>query len=184
MAASAAADPATMLPDGTRDRIVRRAFIPSDSRVHGEVRVVRRGDATVVQTLLFTSALRRGIQQMRKRELYHWPEGREGHEDSRSFLAELDRAADAVTRDAPTPAADPRRKLLIEVAVSSQSAQFALYAPEIVQTGREWTLGPVRLLAVRNVSRAWAERDQRLMAATAFHVPEAEAEAVLRAVDH
>jgi hypothetical protein len=172
---------ASLVLDPSHDRIVRRASIPSDERTHGEVRIVRRGDATVVQTLLFTNALRRGIQQMKKKELYHWPAGREGRDDSQAFLAELDRAADAVSRDALPRGSDPRRKLLIEIALSEGSARFALYAPELRRMDGELALSTARLLAAKEVSRAYADRAQRLMVATAFHLPEAEAEAALRA---
>jgi hypothetical protein len=149
--------------------------------VHGEVRLANRAGATVVQTLLFTNALRRGLQQIRKKELYHWPPDREGHEDSRLFLAELERGVDEVSKGvAGDPEDDRRKKLLIEVALSQDSAFFALYEPEIGERDGQVTIESVRPLAVHEVSRAYAARAQRLMAANAFDLTEDEAEALLR----
>ena len=121
------------LLDGGADRELRHAFLPSERNVHGELRLLRRGDAWVLQTLLYTPQLRRGVQRMRRKELYAWPEGAEGWDDSQRYLADLESAKDhALERFAGrSDAADGRQKLMIELVLGQRDAFWAFYDVEL-----------------------------------------------------
>jgi hypothetical protein len=166
-----------------RDRVVRSALIPSDERVHGQVRLIRREEATCVQTLLHSKALRRGLQRIRGKERAAWPEGQAGHADSSAFLEEL-RRAQAVVLPGPERAADAeetrdKRQLLIEFVLAPGGGLFALYEPEVQESEDALQITGARPLAVREASRAYVQRAMSLMLASAFHLAEPEAEALL-----
>ena len=59
--------PAPLL-DAAADRVVARTVVPDATRKVGEVRLVQRGDAVVVQTLLATTVLPRVVAEIRKKE--------------------------------------------------------------------------------------------------------------------
>ena len=73
------------------DEIIERASIRARGRSHGEVRLVRRGPALVLQTLLVTRNLARVATQIRDNEAANWPEGSWGHAESRRYRDALDR---------------------------------------------------------------------------------------------
>jgi hypothetical protein len=166
-----------------QERIVRAAFIPSDDRVHGQVRLIRRGDATCVQTLLYSRSLRRGLQRIRSKERAAWPDGREGHADSSAFLDEL-RRAQQVVLPGPGEAADveeagEKSQLLIEFVLAPRGGFFALYEPEVREAQDGLEVAGARPIAVREASRVYVERAMSLMIASAFHLAEPEAAALL-----
>jgi hypothetical protein len=177
-----AAPPAELL-DGAQDRIVQSAFIPSADRVHGQVRLIRRAEATCVQTLLYSKALARGLQRIRSKERAAWPEERDGHADSLAFLEELRRAQDLVLpkveRGAETSETREKHKLLIEFVVAPRGGFFALYEPEVLESKGALQIAGARPLAVREASRAYLERAMTLMVASAFHLEESEAAGLL-----
>ena len=101
--------------DAEADRVTARADVPDPVRKLGEVRLVQRGDAVVVQTLLLTTALSRVVAEIRQKETANWPAGAPGHEDMERYAAAIERVADGL-RDARDPrAADRRLRLLIEL---------------------------------------------------------------------
>jgi hypothetical protein len=165
------------LLDGGADRVLRRAFLPSASNVHGELRIVRRGDAACVQTLLYSKALRRGLQAIQRKELAQWPPGMPGQADSATYLAALSRARTIVLqRFDAQPAADRRQKMLIEFVLSGSTGLFALYAVELSGEGADVHIERKEPLEVHEASAAYLARAMRGMAESAFHeaVPELE----------
>ena len=65
IAAASAAEPLVpprfaKLLDAAHDAVLKSGFVPSPEQKVGEVRLIRRGDADVVQTLLYTKILARG----------------------------------------------------------------------------------------------------------------------------
>jgi hypothetical protein len=164
------------LLDGGADRELRHAFLPSERNVHGELRLLRRGDAWVLQTLLYTPQLRRGVQRMRRKELYAWPAGAEGWDDSQRYLADLESAKDQALQRfaARSDAADPRQKLMIELVLGERDAFWAFYdvelAPELgsdARGGRAMVRSRTPFL-VRDASRSYLRRALAVQAETGF----------------
>jgi len=166
------------------DHVIARALIPSDRNAHGELRVARRGAATVVQTVLCSPLLARGLQSIRRKELAAWPDGAEGQADSARFLADLDRAEDAVLAEftARADGADARRKMLIELIEPDDDARrpsFALYAIDVATDAGQIDVTAARPIAVEPASPGYVARAMRLQAGQALHLDGADLEAVL-----
>ena len=164
------------LLDGGADRELRHAFLPSERNVHGELRLLRRGDAWVLQTLLYTPQLRRGVQRMRRKELYAWPEGAEGWADSQRYLADLESAKDHALKRfaARSDEADGRQKLMIELVLGERDAFWAFYDIELdseresgARAGRATVRSRTPFL-VRDASRAYLRRALAVQAETGF----------------
>lgn len=153
------------------DRIARRAFLPSAERRHGELRLVRRGDATCVQTLLYSSAMRRGLQNMRKRERNFWPEGQAGFVDSTAYLAALEQAARRIEQafDERTDRNDARQKMLIEFVLAADAAFFAIFEVEIEDDPAGARIVERRPIVVADASRDYVRREMLLMLESGFH---------------
>ena len=156
--------------DGSRDVVLRRAFLPSERNVHGEFREVRRGEATCAQTLLYTSALRRAVQRFTRKERASWPEGDSGHDDSQVYIGALEQAKTEVLArfDARVDRDDPKQKMLIEFVLAPDAAFFAIYAPELAGEADDLRIAAKEPLVVREVSRAYAGEEIRRMTESAF----------------
>lgn len=119
-----------------KEGIAAHFFVPSDSRRHGEVRLVVGPGQVAVETLLFSPSLRRGIQAIGKKEAESWPEGREGHADSQATLGALERGSRIVLAPtestapvdpkAPVPAHRPIPKMLIRLQVNAAGAAYTV----------------------------------------------------------
>lgn len=156
--------------------VERRCCIPSEANRHGEVRVIRRGEAECVQTLLCSPMLARGLKAIRGKEMGNWPEGAPGHADSTNYIALL-REAEVIVREEFEQRADKsdlRQRMLIEFVCDEQAAHVAVYAVEIQESNQAWRVTSARLLGQRPLSRAYARRDMDLMIENAFHPPPAE----------
>ena len=77
---------------------MQRAFVPDPAQRVGEVRILRRGDATVVETLLYTKVLSRVVGEIRKKELANWP----GSADVAAYLEALSQVQKTVESRLPT----------------------------------------------------------------------------------
>lgn len=165
--ATLAAPPAPELLDRSHDRIVLRADITSRGGTHGEVRLVERGPARVVQTLLYSKLLRRVVGAIRERERESWPAGIEGHEASTRYVDALERAERAIPRasaDSRGPAAQRQRALLIEFAVSRSAETVVLLAPRVEESGGALSIVGARLIEALDLPRDFVQRDMRLIA--------------------
>jgi hypothetical protein len=172
--AGAADDP--RLLDGAADRELRHAFLPSARNVHGELRLVRRGEAWVLQTLLDTPQLRRGVQRMRRKELYAWPESGAGWADSQRYLDDLERAKDhSLERFVERgEGGNGRQTLLIELVLSERDALWAFYDVELAAAGSRRLVTSRRPFLVRDASRAYLRRALMEQAETGFGAVPAE----------
>jgi hypothetical protein len=166
--------PAALL-DAGGDRVLATAVVPDAVRKVGEVRLLARGDATVVQTLLATKALTRVVSEIRKKEEGNWPPGDAERDSMERYLSALFRAADALVarRDAGDDA-ERRLRLVIEFVAASGATGVLVgeFAGEEVDghlqpTGRR----PTETFAL---PRAYVMRNMRLILADAFHVAEAD----------
>ncbi len=151
------------------DVVVTKAYVPSSDRRVGEVRIVQRGDAAVIQTLLYTSLLRRAVDAIHDKEDANWPADRPGHADALRYLAALDAQAARVLA-APAPD-DRRRRLLIEFVLEGANASVIVgdfdmegAADDVRVTARR----PVETLAP---SPDYVKRNMRLIVADAFDLP-------------
>lgn len=178
----AASAGAAKAPDRSRDVVVKRALIPSPANVHGEARLIRRADTIVLQTLLYTQSLRRGIDAMRKKEMKAWPAGSAGYADSSRYLVMLDDAGrEALKLFAARK--DPSAKLqtmAIELALSPKEASFAMLMLEVDATGSEVKVVALEPFASSSASRAYVAGAMRIQSAAAFGSVPKELEEALR----
>jgi hypothetical protein len=161
--------------DARGDVVAARVAVPSAERKQGEVRLVTRGEATVVQTLLATKALSRVVAEIRKKEEGNWPADAPGRDDMVRYLAAIEGAAGelAARRDAAA-GADRRLRLVIELVVSRDAA--GVVVGEFTGSEVDGRLEPTgrREMAVRPLGRPYVVRNMRLVLADAFGVPDAE----------
>ena len=154
--------------DATTDRVVERAYVPSAESKVGEVRIVKRGDATVVETLLYTKVLSRVIGEIRKKELANWP----GNPDATRYVETLERVQKQIWGRLPTTqrVADRRQKLWINFVVAPGVAFVGVGAFEMQEAHGEVEVLRRELLALLEPSPEYVRRNLRLITADAFHL--------------
>ncbi len=160
------------LLDGARDEILRRAFVPSELLRQGEVRLVRRGDGAVMQTVISSAFLPRVVGGIRRKELASWPPERRGHDDSQRYIAALGKAAS----EARSP------KLLIEFILTRRASIVVLYEPSLSGPEEEYRIASKRPIAVLELSRTYVRGDIYEIARDALRLDGKEAAKVLEAV--
>jgi hypothetical protein len=168
-----AAEPVPLPPfDAATDRVVARTVVPDDIRRQGEVRLVTRGDATVVQTLLATTVLRRVVAEIRKKEERNWPADAACHAD---MLRYVDAVA-AAARELEEAAGDEgaRRRLVIEFVAAADRGGILI--GEFQGDRVDGALRPtsVRVMATPAVGRDYLLRNMRLILADAFDLEDDE----------
>lgn len=170
VSAFAATSPEVKRTDHAHDVIVQRALIPSPKNVHGEVRWIRRGDATCLQTLLYTPSLRRGIDVMRKKEMKAWPSGSSGYGDSSLYMTMLEGAGREALRrfDARNDKASKLQTMAIEFTISEEKATFATFMLEIEKKDDDVTIVSMEPFKTSSGSRTYVAGAMRLQAAAAF----------------
>lgn len=169
------------LLDAARDRVVQRAFVPSPEEKVGEVRLIRRGDAAVVQTLLYSKLLARVVAEIRKKELANWPATQPGTEDAQRYVAMLDAVQKQIWDRMPRDevGADRRQKMGIEFVLTKDAALVVVGAIAIDEPQGEVRVVRFEPLAAFEPSRDYAKRNMRLIAADSFHVEGAALDALL-----
>jgi hypothetical protein len=172
LGAEASALPASLL-DPSQDQIRARTVVPDDVRQVGEVRLVTRGDATVVQTALATKVLSRVVGEIRKKESANWPEGAPGHDDMLRYLAGLEQAA-ATVRAGRGAGADRRVHLLIEFAASPTTAAVAFASFEGDPRDGKIDVRRPQPIATLALAPTYVHRNMRLILADSFHVSESD----------
>jgi len=159
------------LLDASHDRRIERAFVPTPEEKVGEVRLIRRGDAAVVQTLLYSKLLARVVAEIRKKELANWPEGQPGHDDALRYVEMLagvqKQIWDRMPRD--EVGADRRQKMGIEFVLAKQAAFVAVGAIAISDEDGEVRVMSFEPIEVFEPSRGYVQRNMRLIAADSFH---------------
>lgn len=166
--------------DTRSDEVVARSPVPSRERPVGEVRLLRRGDANVVQTLLYTKVLSRVVGEIRRKELANWPDD-PGRADALRYVEALAAAQQRLFRElaARGPAADRRQKLWIEFLVAPGTALVAIGGFEMEARDGELRIVERKPIAVLEPSRDYVLRNMRLIAADSFHVEGAALDALL-----
>jgi hypothetical protein len=173
--AASPADPPAKEAAASGDGVLARAYLPSAERIHGELVLARRGTALVMGTLLYSNSLRRGVDRIRKKELYHWPADRPGAEDSTRYLQALERAKRHVLERfehaAPgdtNATRDPRPRLLIEFTLDGTDAQVAFYDVEVEATKSGFVVRERRPIQVLAASRDYIARAMRIQGDEGF----------------
>lgn len=158
------------LLESSSDQVVRRTFVPSPEQRVGEVRIVKRGDAQVVQTLLYSKVLSRVVAEIRKKEDANWPPGAPGHDDAVRYGEALSRVQKAIWGRMPRSEAvgDRRQKLWIEFVLAPKRALVAMGAFEMTEAGGEVKVVKRELLETFEPSREYVARNLRLIEADAF----------------
>ncbi len=110
------------LLDDKRDEIVRSEFVPTEEQPVGEVRLIRRGQAVVMQTVLHTALLKRVVAEIRKKELASWPPERKGHGDAQEYIDAITTAQQRIQERyrQREDRGDRRQKMLIEFILSGK----------------------------------------------------------------
>ena len=164
--------------DPSSDAILSTIAVPSPDRRVGDVRLVRRGEVAVVQTVLDTALLPRVVAEIRKKEEANWPDGKAGHEDAVRYVATLEQVSERLRANQPK---DPHRThrrlhLLIEFALDQQNAAVAISGWDTNDAGAVRRADPSVIL---QPSRDYVSTNMRLIAADSFHVDGAALETLL-----
>jgi hypothetical protein len=148
-----------------------RTFVPDEVRKVGEVRLLTRGDADVVETVLYTPLLRRVVREIRQKEMKNWPDGAAGHEDAVRYVDALERAERTLSARLGGEGSDDRvRRLLIEFVLTPTQAAVVLSRFESQGEGDDVRVVAHEPLAVLELSRDYVRRNMRLIAADSFAV--------------
>ena len=156
--------------DAATDRVVRRKIVPNDARHQGEVRLVARGDAVVVQTLLATRVLKRVVAEIRKKEERNWPVGAAGHDDMVRYVDAVQAVAEQLAAARP----DERQRLLIELVATADGGGIVVGEFEGEEAGGVIRPTSARTIATPAVDRSYLLRNMRLILADAFELDESE----------
>ncbi len=156
--------------DASGDKVHATVVVPEPSRKMGEVRLVSRGDATVVQTLLSTRLLSRVIAEIRSKEEHNWPRG---DESVKGYVAALEAARDTVEKRDDGDWTDRRRRLLIEFVADADSAAVLVGTFRTPRDSVALVPGERELFATLALPRAYVLRNMRLILADSFHLAEA-----------
>jgi hypothetical protein len=173
-----ASDPA---PWGAPETVVRHALLVVGRNPHGELSVVRRGDAVVVRTTLVSALLGRGLQSIRRKEQARWPEGAPGHEDSVAYLAALRRGEEAALQEyqARRDGNDDRKKMMAELVRTPTRSFFAVYAIDARREGDAFRVLSARPVVVRDASREYVSGAMLTQVAQGLRLSEDEAARLL-----
>jgi hypothetical protein len=147
-----------------------RTDVPDAARKVGEVRLLTRSGADVVETLLSTTLLKRVVREIRTKEMANWPDGAPGHDDAVRYVTALE-AADRTLAARAARSGERRRRLAITFALTPARAAIVLARFDAAAD----TPGEIRVtarepLAVLEASRDYVRRNMRLIAGDAFAV--------------
>jgi hypothetical protein len=167
---------APSLLDARADAVAARTAVPNEARKQGEVRLVTRGDATVVQTLLASKILPRVVAEIRKKEARNWPAGRPGRADMERHRAAIERAAGALAarRDAVGEGGDRWLRLAIELVATRDAAGLVLAEFTGGEVDGQLEPGDRRVIEALPLGRGYVVRNMRLVLADAFGLPDDE----------
>jgi len=159
---------------GDKEVLIRRAPVPADPPYQGEVRLLRRDSALVVQTLLNSKVMQRVVGAIQKKELQNWPQGREGSIDSRRYSEELVLAFQTVRDRAKERQKAGERgrhlQLMIEFVLEEPRGYVALYLPTLTQEDDRLVVQKKELLKKLPLSRDYLRKDMQLIIQDSFQL--------------
>lgn len=167
---------------GASELLIRRAPVPAEPPYQGEVRLLRRGSAQVVQTLLRTKVMNHVIAAIQKKELRDWPQEREGSADSRRYTEELVQAYHAVRIRAKDrqDVGDRHLQLMIEFVKEEERCYVALYAPTLTQEGDRLVPQKKELLKKLPLSGNYVQKNMQLILQDSFKLNAGKAKELLQ----
>ena len=152
-----------------------RSFVPSTNSVHGEVRLLKKGDTACLQTLLYSKYLRRGLHEMAKKERLAWPNGWPCCEVSSNYLADLDAAKTEILGAEPgfggsdtNQGATEVSRMLIELNYSPTGCWYTVGDLELDGPPEALVVTQTRQLASRPVHPHYASRAMYIMSKQGF----------------
>lgn len=166
------------------DRLINTALVPAGPPYQGEVRIIRRDSALVVQTLLYSKVMQRVVGAIQRKELEEWPEEKVGSVDSRRYTEELARAYHLVldrAKKMQNPGDRERHiQLMIEFVIDEKQSYVALYAPTLTREGERLVLQKKELLKKLPLSRSYVNENMHLIIQDSFQVEADKAVELLR----
>ena len=167
---------------GASELLIRRAPVPAEPPYQGEVRLLRRGSAQVVQTLFKTKVMNHVIAAIQKKELRAWPQDREGSADSRRYTEELVQAYHTVRIRAKDrqDAGDRHLQLMIEFVNEGERCYVALYAPTLAQEGDRLVPQKKELLKKLPMSPNYVQKNMQLILQDSFKLDAGKAKELLQ----
>ena len=167
---------------GASELLIRRVPVPAEPPYQGEVRLLRRGSAQVVQTLFKTKVMNHVIAAIQKKELRAWPQDREGSADSRRYTEELVQAYHTVRIRAKDrqDAGDRHLQLMIEFVNEGERCYVALYAPTLAQEGDRLVPQKKELLKKLPMSPNYVQKNMQLILQDSFKLDAGKAKELLQ----
>jgi len=157
------------------ETLIWRAPIPAEPPYQGEVRLLRRDSALVMQTVLNSKVLRHVVAAIQKKEFSDWPEDRDGWIDSRRYSDELYRAYESIqARAKGRKSSDRYLNLLIEFVLQERHSFVALYEPTLSKSGDQFSVQEKEVLEKMNTSRTYIYKNLQEIARDSFQLEEQE----------
>jgi len=157
------------------ETLIWRSPIPAKPPYQGEVRLIRRDAALVMQTILNSKVLRHVVAAIQKKEFSAWPEDREGWIDSRRYSDELYRAYESIqARVKRRKNSDRYLNLLIEFVLQERHSFVALYEPTLSKSGNQFSVKEKEILKKMNTSRTYIYKSLQEIAQDSFQLEEQE----------
>lgn len=175
IAAGASAVPSPLL-DRSADVVVQSVAVPSPERRVGEVRVIKRHDGMVVQTLLATKILKRVVAEIRKKEELNWPEGNDRRSDMQLYAGALDEVQDIIWKETMRSNAGSadrgpyEQRMFLEFAADASSSVVILGSFDATQNAGTLTLSQMQALRTLDLSSPYVRRNMILIVADSFHI--------------
>jgi hypothetical protein len=164
------------------EQVLDKTAVGSPERTVGEVRLIRRGDRAVVQTVLRTKLLPRVVAEIRKKEQANWPLGREGDLASARYVGALESVAKRLRDRQPAaagsraPDVERRLDMLIEFVLDPNTSMVQVGTFVMEDGGAEPRISP-RPMFILELPREYVRENMRLIVADSFHVDGAALEA-------
>ena len=152
------------------DVIDTRKPVPSKEKPQGELRLVSRGEARVIQTLIFSRFPSRFLKAMKKIEAIAWPIEMIGKGDSNLYMTGVELAIGYANTQYPfrKNKEDKRKKLLMELVYSPKHCFAAFYLFELDDSKDVPTVATRELFSLVPLSSQYVKREQVLILEDAF----------------
>ena len=163
-----------------QEQLIRYAPVPAEPPYQGEVRLLHRDSALVVQTLLNSKVMQRVVGAIQKKELNDWPQNLEGSSDSRRYVEELVKAHQIIRGRADE--GQRYLQLMIEFVLDGQQSYVTLYAPTLTQKGDRLVLQKKELLKKLPLSRTYVYKNMLFIMQDCFQLDVVKALELVRPV--